>query len=258
MSNQFGFKDFETVRLKATYNMKVGDRTFDPGEPIVTFESVQIARIAEEMTRVSANGGFNNAPRVFWTTTKDERIDFSQGVFSRTQFSFLTNSRLVELKKDLSTILVTKEEYLESSATGNFTLKEEPVGDFWVYNRETGAKIRHTIDGKTVSIENEYTDVYVVYNYNYVNGAENYLIGQRLTEGFLELEGKTRVKDDTTGKVVTGILKVPKLKLMSNLSITLGAQAKPVVGNFSALAFPVGSRGNTYVSEFYILNDCID
>lgn len=57
MSNQFGFKDFETVRLKATYNMKVGDRTFDPGEPIVTFESVQIARIAEEMTRVSANGG---------------------------------------------------------------------------------------------------------------------------------------------------------------------------------------------------------
>lgn len=82
MSNQFGFKDFETVRLKATYNMKVGDRTFDPGEPIVTFESVQIARIAEEMTRVSANGGFNNAPHVFWTTTKDERIDFAQGVFS--------------------------------------------------------------------------------------------------------------------------------------------------------------------------------
>ena len=48
--------------------------------------------------------------------------------------------------------------------------------------------------------------------------------------GFLELEGKTRVKDDTSGLITTGIIKIPKLKLMSGLSIRLGAQANPVVG----------------------------
>jgi hypothetical protein len=45
---------------------------------------------------------------------------------------------------------------------------------------------------------------------------------------------------------------------MSNLSIMLGPNAVPVVGNFSAMAIPVGPRGNTYVSEFFVLNDDIE
>ena len=45
---------------------------------------------------------------------------------------------------------------------------------------------------------------------------------------------------------------------MSDLSIRLGAQATPIVGNFVAEGTPVGSRGNTYVSEFFILGDDIE
>ena len=45
---------------------------------------------------------------------------------------------------------------------------------------------------------------------------------------------------------------------MSDLSIRLGAQANPVVGNFKAIGVPVGSRGNSYVSEFYFLSNDID
>jgi hypothetical protein len=47
-------------------------------------------------------------------------------------------------------------------------------------------------------------------------------IGRRAFNGFLELEGKTRVKDDTSGQITTGIIKIPQLKLMSGLSIKLG------------------------------------
>ena len=45
---------------------------------------------------------------------------------------------------------------------------------------------------------------------------------------------------------------------MSNLSIRLGANAVPMVGTFSGTAVPVGSRGSTYITEFYILSDDID
>ena len=55
-----------------------------------------------------------------------------------------------------------------------------------------------------------------------------------------------------------GIIEIPKLKLMSELSIRLGAQANPVVGSFAAVGVPTGTRGNSYVSEFYFLNNDID
>ncbi len=56
----------------------------------------------------------------------------------------------------------------------------------------------------------------------------------------------------------TGIIKIPKLKLMSGLSMRLGAQANPVVGKFSAVGVPVESRHNSYVMEVEFLNNDID
>ena len=103
-----------------------------------------------------------------------------------------------------------------------------------------------------------YKDVIVTYRYNYLQGATVLKIGQQFTNGFLELEGKTRVKDDTSGLITTGIIKIPKLKLMSGLSIRLGTQANPVVGNFQAVGVPVESRYNSYVMEFDFLNNDID
>ena len=76
--------------------------------------------------------------------------------------------------------------------------------------------------------------------------------------GFVSLEGRTRVKDDTSGLITTGIIKIPKLKLMSGLSIRLGTQANPVVGNFTAEGVPVDSRNSSYVMEFEFLNNDID
>jgi hypothetical protein len=52
-----------------------------------------------------------------------------------------------------------------------------------------------------------------------------------------------RVKDDVTGKVTTGIIKIPKLRLMSDLSMRVGSDAIPQVGRIDAVAVPEGVRG---------------
>ena len=258
MNTNFSFKDFENVRLKATYKIEIGDRIIEPGETIAVFNKIQIAQILDNIRRVSAHGGYGDRDRVFWTTTKNEQIDFAQGVFSPVDFALMTNSRLIEYTGD-SPLLITNQEYLESDGEGYFELKEIPVKNLWIYNKATGEKIdRYGIMDQVIQIETPYLDVIVIYDYNYKGGVKEYQLGQELVKGFLELEGRTRVKDDTTGQVVTGILRIPKLRLMSNLSIRLGAQATPVVGNFSALAVPVGPRENSYVSEFYLLDDDID
>jgi hypothetical protein len=72
------------------------------------------------------------------------------------------------------------------------------------------------------------------------------------------LEGKSRVKDDITGKTRTAILRIPRLKLVSDLSMRLGREATPVLANFNAIGLPTGERGSNKIMELLFLNDDID
>jgi hypothetical protein len=83
-------------------------------------------------------------------------------------------------------------------------------------------------------------------------------VGQKLVKGFLLLEGKTRVKDDITGKTRTAILRIPRLKLVSDLSMRLGREAGPLLANFAAIGYPEGSGRDKKVMEMLFLNDDID
>lgn len=252
----FSFKDLEKVSLKATYNIEIGNRKIVPGETIAFFDRIQVATLDEEKAVVAATGGFDNRPHVFWETTKDLSLRFTQGVFSKEHFALLTNARLIEQTN--APVLITEHEEKESNENGVITLKYAPVNIF-IYNKATGARItEYTLDGTTLTLTVPYLEVLIDYTFNYINSVLNYKIGKQLINGFVELEGRTRIKDDVTGQVVTGIIKIPKLKLLSELSVRLGEQANPVAGNFDAMGIPVGSRGSTYVSEFIMLGDDIE
>ena len=84
------------------------------------------------------------------------------------------------------------------------------------------------------------------------------VIGQQFLKGFVTLEGHTSIKDDITGQVHTGIIIIPKMKIMSDISIRLGSDASPVVGTLEAIAEPIGERGKSKVMDFIFLNDDID
>ena len=74
----------------------------------------------------------------------------------------------------------------------------------------------------------------------------------------MRLEGKTRLKDDNTGHIVTGLITIPRLKLKTGISARLGANAEPVIGTFQGEGYPVGTRGNKTVCSLTILSDDID
>lgn len=254
--DQFSFKTFEEVRLKATYNIEVGDRLFQKGETIALFDEIQIAGLTDIVDRVSANGGFDNRPRVFWETTREEQLTFSQGIFNKIELGLLANANIFT-KSENECVLITTRENLESNEYGQCTVKYEPIANIFVYDTATGQPLSFTQENQTITIAQPFTDIIIDYQYCYRNNAQIFLLGAQYFNGYLELEGKTRIKDDTTGHIVTGLLHIPRLKLMSNLSIRLGKQANPVVANFTATGIPVGSRGNTYVSELYFLSDDI-
>lgn len=253
----FSFKDLEKVSLKATSNIEIGNKQFVVGETLAYFDKIQVAALDEERDVRAAQGGYENAPRVIWDTTKDLQLRFSQGVFSQEHFALMTNSRLIE-QVDVP-VPIAQSEIKETDEQGKFTLKFAPVGQIFIYDKDTGNKItQFSVDGATITLETPFLEVVVRYTFNYSNNVYDYKIGRRLVNSFVELEGRTRIKDDVSGQVTTGIIKIPRLKILSELSIKLGEQANPVVGRFDALCVPVGSRGNTRVMDFIMLSDDID
>ena len=258
--NLGSFKTLEQVHLKATQNIEVGGRTFEPGETIAYFDKIQISNLKELKEYVAARGGYGNKGLVYWETTHELKFTFTQGVFSKTQFGILNNAKVINIEEE-EPLLITKVEELEVDEYGQFHTAEEPYDGLFVYLKDSGQKIQVLTKVGTlleVSTEYAYQNVVVMYRYNYMGGGTVAKIGQRCLRGFLELEGKTRVKDDTSGLITTGIITIPKLKLMSGLSMKLGAQANPVVGTFEGVGVPVGSRSESYVATFSFLNDDID
>ena len=260
MNNEFGLKELSNITLKATYPIEVEGRVFEAGEVIARFDKIQLANFREITSRTTANGGKSNSALVVWEDTKEIQLNFTQGVFSKLQFALLSNSKLIKTAPGSKTFLSAH--YTgESDENGRIQLDKEKVTNVFVYDAKTFDKIKPKsidLERGVIVIANTYYDVEVDYQYEYSNEVSTMSVGQELIKGFLQLEGKTRVKDDITGKVRTAILRIPRLKLVSDLSMRLGREAGPLLANFSAIGYPTGEGRNKVVMEMLFLNDDID
>ncbi len=250
----FAFSDFFDVQLRATSDIKIGNREIEAGESILLFDNIQSASFSDDTQLVHARGGYKNPPRVTWETTKEIQLVFTQGVLSKTHLALMTNAAVVENQS----VLVPMVEELETNEESAITLKHLPTNLF-VYD-EDGERLRDfVLTDKKLEFDNKpFMDLKVIYDYLYKDSTTIMTIGRHWLNGYLELRGKTRLKDDKTGLITTGIILIPKLKLMSDLSIRLGDSAQPVLGVFNAVAYPFGARGEERIMDFILLSEDID
>ncbi len=254
----FGLKELYEVSLKLTYPIEVSGRTYEAGENIAVFDKILVADFSENKTFTSANGGFDNRALVWWEETKEIRFSISQGVFSKIQMLLMTNAKMLRNEKT-PIINISCREEVESNEKGVAYTKHPISGPVFVYNKQTGEKITGwQFSSNQLVLQQAYLDVVIDYYYQYDKDAEVVSFGNQLTNGYLSLEGKMRVKDDTNGQVKTGIIKIPKLKLLSNLSMRLGSETIPQVGRLDAVAIPTGPKGQKRVMELIFLDEDID
>lgn len=256
MDYEFGLKEIYDLKLKATSNIEIGNRVIEPGEVIATFDRIYVANFKEITNTVAARGGFDNRGHVFWTSTREVAVSFSQGICNRTQSTLFSNAKLYECAD--SSVVLTNREQLESDENGQVELKENPSGALFVYRLDDGQKVPFTREGKIISVEEPYTELVIDYEFEYVDGGQVLKVGQQLLNGYVALEGRTRIKEDITGQVKTGIIKIPRLKIVSNLSMRLGQGANPLTSGFNAVALPIGQKGQQYVMEVFLLENDID
>ena len=76
-NNEFGLKELYSVVLKTTYPIDVAGRNFEAGEVIARFDKIQIANFKELVSRVSANGGYDNRAHIIWEDPKEIQLSFT-------------------------------------------------------------------------------------------------------------------------------------------------------------------------------------
>ena len=241
MENEFGLKELTDLTLKVTYPIEMAGRIFEPGEVIARFDKIQLANFKEVTSRASANGGFDNRSHVIWEDPKEIQLSFTQGIFSARQFALLSNAHLVDRQGEEG-IIISGHYSGESDEEGKILVGKEGISDVFVYDAKTYEKIApKSVDFKNgeIVIDFEYKDVEVDFNYRYYEKVTSCILGRKLIQGYLQLEGKSRVKDDITGKTRTAILRIPRLKLVSDLTMRLGREATPVLANFNAIGYPL-------------------
>ena len=260
MDNEFGLQELYSVQIKSTYPIEIKGKEIAAGEVIAAFDKVQIANFNEIHKEVAAQGGYQNRKLVIWNRTEGVNLIFTRGIFSKTQLALMNNSRLISLNEN-QRIRIAQRDELETDSEGKITLTHVPI-DSWifVYNKETGEKLTglSMVDEKTLQTSLVYKDVVVDYEYGYDNGIDVSFIGEDIFEGYVTLEGRTRIKDDITGETHTAIIYIPKLKITSDFNLTLGQNAQPVVGKFSGTALSVGNEKQLRALEIYFLDEDID
>ena len=215
MTSELGFKELYEVTIKSTLPIEVGQTLLEKGETVALFDSIQIANFQEIKNIASANGGWDNRAHVYWESTKELKVNFTQGIFSKIQLALMSNAKLIS-SAEKQVLLIPARETLESDDAGKLLLKHIPQAPIFVYDDITGKKITNwSINDNILLINDAYKTVVVDYQYIYDNSSVTLAVGTPLIQGYLSLTGKMRVKDDITGKVKTGIIKIPKLKLMS-------------------------------------------
>ena len=260
MDKEFGLQELYFVQLKSTYPIEIKGKEFAAGEVVAAFDSIQIANFQDIHKEAAAQGGYQNRKLVIWNRTEGVDLIFTQGIFSKTQMSLMNNMRLISLNEN-QVVRIAQRDELETDSEGKITLTHVPINSWiFVYNKETGEKLTSLsmISEDTIQTPLIYKDVIVDYEYGYNNGVDVSFIGEDIFDGFLSLEGRTRIKDDETGETHTAIIYIPKLKITSDFNLTLGQNAQPVVGKFKATALATGERKQSKALEIYFLNEDID
>lgn len=259
MENTFSLKDIYDGALMAGTDMSLGSKFFSKGDTILSFDDIQALNLTEQNSKTDSRGGWNNAPLVGWEITSEAYGSISVGTISKFGMAILNNT---ELKKESYPYLIRETEEGCTNGKGEFILKFVPEASkpISIFLLEEGSKspeiLDYSIDENTLKIENVYSDILVEYWFYYEDPVDMISIGEKDLNGYLSFVGKFHYTDERTLVKKTGIVEIPKLRILSDFQIRLGRSINPLISNLSFQAIPVGDRHRAKtINLFYLDSD---
>lgn len=268
----YGMKELYDVSIRTNVPLDIGIKRFNVNEAILRFNRVDISQIQQDKVKTQSTGGFHNQMLIDWEIDKQANFALTNGVLSPISWALLSNSK-INTPKVKSVGYYETQKTIENEEYCYVELKfcpnciEEPLGakydtdecirlkplpptkKKWIfcYDGDTGKPIKDfTIYNNTIFFKQSYREVMVDYTFYYEDKIMVLEVGNRLLNGFLRLDGKMSVKEEKSGEVSTAILELPKIKLSSNLSLSLGkSYDNSVVSDFYFTAYPEDEKRGT-------------
>lgn len=257
-------KDLETVCLKAKDEMVFGNRVLEAGEPVLYFKNLQIALLEERIRPIFARGGWGNEPLVIWEDRQETSFSFMNGTVTATSLNLLLNADMIE--RDQNEPVFFSEDNLEISGEGKIYLKYEPdltkKSFFFIYDYENiQKKIKPvSIEGNVVSFDKELAGKQVLCDYYFPHKKDQifYTLARERLSALYTLEATFLMKDENDGQYHTGLLRMPKVRVMSEIKMRMGERADPTVATFTVVAMPDTQRDRqSVVCEIRYLDEDI-
>ena len=268
----FGVKELYEVMLKAKVPMQFGSRYLEEGEPVLYFEKVNMAMLTEKSSPIMARGGWANLPHVIWEDRSEVQFSLTEGVMSKISMGILFTANVTEKSYGESILIPRREGPYDLDSDHQLFLDNWPVGVdrkktfIYEYTRDVaqkkvyGKRIHGKMDPFDPTLERPCVQVYedkeltkladstkqyiVDYYYEYENEALIYNIQKERFNGLFTLEGKFYTKDENDGINYTNLIYMPKVRVMSDISLRLGERADPTVAVFNIIGMPENTISN--------------
>ena len=257
---KFGIREICDVVFKAKANMKVGNKVFYKGEPVIYFDSLKTSTLEGAATTVYATGGKGNARLMAWEGEKTLTFTMEDALISPIGISILAGAELIESGAE-QTIYVHATEITnkvtKDTNNNNVTIELDQVpakqGEVYVMLMENGSVISEpyigTVNGTAATVtiaatenyapklEDIETNATVLVDY-YVakttsGAAQQIDITPDKFGGNFYIEGSTLFRDQATSVDMPAEIIIPNGKVQSNFSFAMASSGDPSTFTFT-------------------------
>lgn len=263
---KFGIREVCNLTYRAKTSVKIGNKVFAAGQPVLIIDSAKTSTLEGAGTTVYATGGRGNTRLIAWEGEKTLTFTVEDALISPIGLSILTGAGLIK-KQDKEYVHVHQTIMATADATnGTINLKDALGSDkicgsapLFVLATDTDGGLTGDIyqvasidqDGDNRNIillgdegkgKNVIVDCYILKQGSTVSeiqiDAENFA-------GYYYVEGDTYFRAQGSGKDMPAVITLPNVKIQSNFTFTMASSGDPSTFTYTMDAFP----GYTYFNK---------
>ena len=254
---KYGIREICDVVFKAKTKVQIGNTTFEPGQPVIYFDTLKTSTMEGAATTVYAQGGKGNARLMAWEGERTVTFTMEDALISEIGLSVLTGAGLIEpteakplkihstarfAKGDTYKVYETIDKTAEGKAYAigmdeNENVIEMVAAEGTVTaasgNEKAFTTFTNPVFTNDTKIKTILFDFYVVK----ASGAKQIEITADKFGGTYYVEASTLFRDSQGGDHPAEFI-IPNAKVQSNFNFSLASSGDPSTFTFTMDAFP--------------------
>ena len=253
---KFGVREICDVVFKAKSNVKIGNKEFKKGQPVLYIDTAKTSTLEGAATTVYATGGKGNTRLISWEGEKTLTFTVEDALLSPIGFAVLSGAGLFKgLEAKTVHVHSTSNAYVDtegnidlSDALGTSEKIDKTAPIFVMIAEEDGSLSGEVVSGCTVDVAGKkltgatsakgkavFVDFYVEKQSANVSELQ---IDAANFAGYYYVEASTLFRRQSDGVDLPAEITIPNVKIQSNFTFSMASTGDPSTFTFTMDAFP--------------------